>query len=1051
MNVAPWSIDSLSLDDRRAVEETCTAFEDAYLRGEPARIEEYLRQAPDRLAGQLLHGLIRLEIHYTSGMLRDGAAEEYRRRFPGHESTVDAAMQSVSRQLTPQSSLVEGMSDEPPLVCLRCLTFKPADADANLNEHCPTCGTGWTRLAVAAASRVAPMQFGRFTLTRSVGEGQFGTVWLARDTALGRNVAIKIPRNAGLQRDELQALLREARAAAQLQHPNIVTVYDACIENDTLCLVADYVEGCTLAEWNRHGRTTPREAARFCQTLAEALHFAHEAGVVHRDLKPSNILLRGGSGESPGPLSAVTPLITDFGLAKREKGDATLTEDGRIVGTPAYMPPEQARGQGNQADRRSDVYALGVILYELIARELPFQGQVRMLLYQIEHELPPRPSDIAEGVPKDLETITLKCLEKDPQRRYPTAKALAEDLDRFLRREPIHARPVSALEKCWRWCERNPAVALWSASFCVVLLIGFAGVTWQWRRAVRFGREADASAREAGDNARLAGNVVKDFMTTISEEKLLDAPGVQPVRRELLEKAQTYFEELAARPASGIWAQEESARAKSRLGYIQYQLGQLNEAAKSFEDAAKRLQRLEPGSQEAWQLRLDRAEALASLGLCKAQQGDAATAEQLVKESVSLRSDWAHQSGASLDPALLDDNQHALLTSLVQLAKLMMARDFQPDEARAVLEQAFDIARRPTANTANQLNRAIALAELQGIQGEVHRRDGNPAAAIAARQEAVKECETASLDFPRSLELRQQTALALVQLGQMQLACDDFKHGRDTLLKARDLNQTLVDENPTVVPFQEQLAVALDLLGIGEMQFGDVRESIPFHRQTIDVRKKMMTLSPASEDCAASMAQSYLALAAAYSMLGDNPQSLAAVSECVPMLEHATDGKPDLVWLRRELLQAYGFRAQALLNSRAYADALRDVALTESLQEELAPKAPNDPFYVQKLREVRCIRVSALCGLLRWRDALQAAEDLAGEASDDPRVLAELADILAAEIVSEDQVKSAHGLAELRAEYKKTSLRLLELAIQNGFDESTLPQDGALTKLRAAP
>ncbi len=328
---------------------------------------------------------------------------------------------------------------------------------------------------------LVPDRLDHYRIERVVGAGSFGIVCLAWDERLLRKVALKIPRPEVLADEErLMRFEAEARAAAALDHPGIVPILEANLDGPLPYIASAYCDGPDLAEWTA-SLSEPvafRVAAQLIARVAEAIAHAHQHGVYHRDLKPSNVMLAVGRDWTHSKPSehALEPRITDFGLAKLAEAGLYETRSSILVGTPMYMPPEKLRGNVPTFAAAADIYALGVMLFELVAGRTPFEGESYYeIVARIAREDPPRLRSLRLATPRDLETICLKCLEKDPWKRYASAELVADDLERYLAHRPIVARPVGAATRAWRWCERNRVVAGLSSLVMALLLAAVAG------------------------------------------------------------------------------------------------------------------------------------------------------------------------------------------------------------------------------------------------------------------------------------------------------------------------------------------------------------------------------------------------------------------------------------------------------------------------------------------------------------------------------------------------------------------------------------------------
>jgi serine/threonine protein kinase len=647
--------------------------------GESPQTEEYFRRFPehaDELRRQFaLHVALQARItpaSETPNPAADGPTMTRPPLDPASSPTISRAPDvpesatTITReyQSTESSSAItRAPADEPGGVPSGSATHPGSEVDPNqvtADPHtlmqppsAPSAGTG------TGVSRVPG-----YELLGELGRGGMGVVLKARQVRLNRLIALKmILAGEFASENDLARFKAEAVQLARLQHPNIVQVYEVGEHHGRPFFAMEFMDGGSLTKKFAREPQPPKVAAELVETLARAAHHAHSRGVVHRDLKPANILLSADG----------TPKITDFGLAKGLDSADSRTVSGAILGTPSYMAPEQAAGHTKQVGPAADTYALGAILYEALTGRPPFRAATPLDTVRMVTSVDPvPPSYLIPHLPRDLETICLKCLQKEPAKRYATAQDLADDLRRFLNSLPIQARPTPVWEKAWKWAKRRPADAALVAMIAAVVLGGtFGGLALARHehqranenailrdQAVDAKNQADENARkareaeiEAQNNARLAEErfqqtraAVDHYFTEVSESTLLDEPGLEPLREKLLAQASAYYDRFVRERANDPSVRAELAQATFRLAQISAELKDPQKAIGLFGKALAYFQELERAQPADPERRADVARTWYWLGRVNRLIKQAGPAEQAALTAVKMWEQLVHDS-----------------------------------------------------------------------------------------------------------------------------------------------------------------------------------------------------------------------------------------------------------------------------------------------------------------------------------------------------------------------------------------------------------------------
>jgi tetratricopeptide (TPR) repeat protein len=838
-------------------------------------------------------------------------------------------------------------------------------------ESGPVAGTGTTARIVGDSRRFIPAAGAPFAngvagyqLLEKLGSGGMGVVFKAVQPGLKRLVALKLLRHGSeASAAVLVRFRREAELTARFRHPNIVPVYDVGEANGEPYLAMEYVTGGTLRDRLQNKILPAADAARLVEKLARAVEYAHGQNVVHRDLKPGNILLDGpetGSGteaptlhdsrtNTPTPPPELSPKITDFGLAVGRDQSSGLTRQGQILGTPSYMAPEQAIGKTDEAGPAVDIYALGAILYECVTGRPPFLAETELeTLRQVTEQDPPPPRELQPNVPRDLETVCLKCLHKDPAKRYPTAGALADDLARFRIGDAILARPSGTAERVVKWARRHPTASFTAGVGLLAVVAGL--VLWAQYAAhlkiARDGADLDASrARSAARVAdeervkaeRLAGQLTESLASearqrhqaravldrvlgAVIDEWFVKLPSLTVVQKDLLNRILADYEALTADSPTDEAGRLGLARATLRVAYMRLILGSFTDA----EAAYRRAKDLLHPYRDRPDVRLEYAMLLNELGTVYERASRYADAVAARREALT-----SYEAARAAEPGHRDAEGGLIhvLNTLARTHQLMG----KYRESLPLLERARTLA---DASDLKYVRARVERASVLDALGQTYQALNRRPDARAAYRAALKELDSILETHPDRTDATYLAGRVGVNLCSLTTPRED---GPDVALglatAAESRFATLAKQFPGHVLYRFDLGIARNAVGNGEMQASRYDRAETAFRGAIEAYESVLKDSPMLTRARESLGGTYCNLGIVLRVKRDLPASLEILARAQTTLRPLLGGTGSAT-AKRFARNACWNRARTLsVRAQSESDPARSETVAESLAQ----------------------------------------------------------------------------------------------------------------------
>jgi serine/threonine protein kinase/tetratricopeptide (TPR) repeat protein len=893
-----------------------------------------------------------------------------------------------------------------------------AGHDTNAPQHTRPAAPPTTPARPAAAK--PPVNLPGYAIVGELGRGGMGVVYQARQTGLNRLVALKmILSSSHASSEDLARFKLEAEAVARLRHPHIVQIYDIGQHNGLPYFSLELCSGGTLAEHLDGTPLPPKIAVRLLEPITRAVQAAHEQGIIHRDLKPANILLQANSADSgsgtlidpgfagmsaptprpgsggwfssmvrrgpttSGDLSAsdgrfaslvekYTPKLTDFGLAKEVNTDSGQTNTGAILGTPSYMAPEQADSLlAAQIGPVSDVWALGAILYELFTGRPPFKGPSPMAtVFQLLTQEPVAPTQLQPGLPRDLETIVLKCLTKEPGKRYASAQALAADLGRFLAGEPILARPVGPMVRTLKWARRHPAVAVLTLGLVAVTTVGGAVVLWQWREAVAAyalaeqRAKAESTQRARAEEQEAAANAARlqaeqqeeraarasakarqalDTLTDEVVERLLARQAQLDDREEaFLKKVLGFYQELAADSGATPAERLANAQATVRAGRLRVRLGLgLDEARQAFVQAVNALRGLAQAQPKFVPYRLAWIDALEQLAQLQQQTTKLADADKTIREARSLLVRLGDEFPQELRYQALLARNHD------RLGQLLWARG-KKEDALGEGKIALIVWRRVLAEEPTNAEYLAQVAQAHTNLGQCLRTPKSWPDSVQEYQAALVICRKLHTANPTSDEAIHRLAQALGRMGEVLSLSGAPNDAQTQQAEASKLITALVAAYPSVPAYKATHAELLLLQALHTWRLGKIAEAKPLFEQAETLAQQLVTAYPKVPDYCIQLANTYHEHGTLLRMNRDGPAAEELWRKSLACCEQLAKNFPDRLKYREDRARALGHLGFVRLQLRRYTPAIESFLASVAAYDQLAQDDPQTLHYAHE-------------------------------------------------------------------------------------------------------